>query len=88
VRLEGLGQLKNPTTSLGINLPACSIVPQPTTLLCAPINVLLIFLTLRPNREEVTGRQTKEHNKNVHNLFSSPNTDIIKRVVQKSPKLI
>jgi hypothetical protein len=32
VRLEGLGQLKYPMTSLGIrDLPACSIVPQPST---------------------------------------------------------
>jgi hypothetical protein len=38
VRLEGLGKLKNSTSSgtqTG-NLPACSIVPQPTTLPCAP----------------------------------------------------
>jgi hypothetical protein len=33
VRLEGLGQVKNPMTS-GIepDLPACSIVPRPTPL--------------------------------------------------------
>jgi hypothetical protein len=34
VRLEGLGQFKNPMTS-GIqsrDLPACSVVPEPTTL--------------------------------------------------------
>jgi hypothetical protein len=39
VRLEGLGQFKNPVTSSGIgsrDLPACSMVPQPTTLLRAP----------------------------------------------------
>jgi hypothetical protein len=35
VRLEGLGELKNPLTSSGIE-PACSIVPQPTTLPLAP----------------------------------------------------
>jgi hypothetical protein len=38
VRLEGLGKLKKSTSS-GIqtgDLPACSIVPQPTTLLRAP----------------------------------------------------
>jgi hypothetical protein len=35
VRLEGLGQLKNPMTSSGIE-PACSIAPQPTTLPHAP----------------------------------------------------
>jgi hypothetical protein len=32
VRLERLGQLKNPVASSGIDPPACSIVPQPTTL--------------------------------------------------------
>jgi hypothetical protein len=31
VRLEGFDQLKNPMTSSGFE-PACSIVPQPTTL--------------------------------------------------------
>jgi hypothetical protein len=39
VRLEGLGQLKNPVTPIGTrtrDLPACSIVPQPTTLLHGP----------------------------------------------------
>jgi hypothetical protein len=38
VQLEGLSQLKNPMTSTGIE-PATFwlvIVPQPTTLLCAP----------------------------------------------------
>jgi hypothetical protein len=35
VRLEGFGKLKNPVTSVGIK-PACSIVPQPTTLLPPP----------------------------------------------------
>jgi hypothetical protein len=34
VQLEGLGQLKNSVTSI---LPACSIVPQPTTLPRAPV---------------------------------------------------
>jgi hypothetical protein len=39
VRLEGLGPLKNPVSSSGIeprDLPACSVVHQPTTLLRAP----------------------------------------------------
>jgi hypothetical protein len=31
VRLEGLGHLKNPMTTSGLDA-ACSIVPQPTTL--------------------------------------------------------
>jgi hypothetical protein len=35
MRLEGLGKLKNSMTSSGIE-PACSIVPQPTTLPHAP----------------------------------------------------
>jgi hypothetical protein len=37
--VEGLGQLENPVTSSGmelLDLPACSIVPQPTTLPLAP----------------------------------------------------
>jgi hypothetical protein len=40
VRLEGLGQLKTSSDLIGNgtrDLPACSIVPQPTTLLRAPI---------------------------------------------------
>jgi hypothetical protein len=32
VRLEGLGQLKNPIGNRTRDLPACSIAPQPTTL--------------------------------------------------------
>jgi hypothetical protein len=39
LRLEGLGQLKNTMNSFGNrthDLPACSIVPQPTTLPRAP----------------------------------------------------
>jgi hypothetical protein len=39
VRLEELGQLKNPMISSGIeprDLPGCGIVPQPTTLLRTP----------------------------------------------------
>jgi hypothetical protein len=39
VRLEGLGKLKKSTSS-GLDLPACSIVPQPTTLPRAPNNAL------------------------------------------------
>jgi hypothetical protein len=38
MRLEGLGQLKKSNDLIEIrtrDLPACSIVPQPTTLLCA-----------------------------------------------------
>jgi hypothetical protein len=40
VRLEGSDQLKNPNGLVGNrtrDLPACSIVPQPTTLPHAPI---------------------------------------------------
>jgi hypothetical protein len=39
VRLEGLGELKNPMAPIGNrtrDLPICSIVPQPTTLPRAP----------------------------------------------------
>jgi hypothetical protein len=47
MRLEGLGQLKNPVTSLGIrsrDLPACSIVSHPTTLPRAPHKACQIFI--------------------------------------------
>jgi hypothetical protein len=39
VRLEELGELKNPLTSSGMDpdLTACSTVPQPTTLPRAPL---------------------------------------------------
>jgi hypothetical protein len=43
VRLEGIGQLKNPMTS-GIetrNIPACKMVPRPATLQRAHRKVLL-----------------------------------------------
>jgi hypothetical protein len=42
-RLEGLGQMKNPSTSLGIeprNLLTCSIVLQPTTLQHVPLSLV------------------------------------------------
>jgi hypothetical protein len=42
--LEGLVQLKNSVTSLGIkphDLPAYSIVPQPVMLQCAPLTFKL-----------------------------------------------
>jgi hypothetical protein len=42
VRLEELGQLKNLMTSSGIE-PACSIVPQPTTL---PRKVIIILVKI------------------------------------------
>jgi hypothetical protein len=46
--LEGLGQLRNPVTSKikPHDLPACSIVPQPTTLLCAPFKNIDIHYLL------------------------------------------
>jgi hypothetical protein len=46
VRLEGLGQLKRSNDLIGKrtrDLQACSIVPQPTTLTCAPFKGLYIF---------------------------------------------
>jgi hypothetical protein len=47
VRLEGIGKLKNSTSS-GLDLPACSIVPQPTTLPHAPvINIILWFIFIQ-----------------------------------------
>jgi hypothetical protein len=44
VRLEGLGQMKNPVTSSGIE-PASRIVPQPTTLPRSPIEHLQNVIT-------------------------------------------
>jgi hypothetical protein len=41
VRLEGLGQLKK------IHFPACSKVPQPTTLSRAPKSILTLILIVR-----------------------------------------
>jgi hypothetical protein len=49
VRLEGLGQLKNPVTPIGNrtrDIPVRSIVPQPTTLPRAPL-IFVIFPKLR-----------------------------------------
>jgi hypothetical protein len=51
VRLEGLGQLKKSNDLIGNrtrNLPACSIVPQPTTLPRTPASTLdyIEFLTV------------------------------------------
>jgi hypothetical protein len=47
MRLEGLGQLKNPATSLDRtrDLPACSIVPQSTTLPRVPIILISGLIT-------------------------------------------
>jgi hypothetical protein len=43
VRLEGLGQLKKSTSSMITgNLPTCSIVPLPTTLLHAPGEIYIV----------------------------------------------
>jgi hypothetical protein len=39
MQLEGFGQLKTPMNPIGVqtrDLPACSLVPQPTTPLRAP----------------------------------------------------
>jgi hypothetical protein len=44
VRLEGLGKLKKSNDLIGTrshDLPACSIVPQPTTLQRAPIYIYI-----------------------------------------------
>jgi hypothetical protein len=47
LQLEGLGQLKNPTTSprMDGHHPACSTVAQPTTLPCDPTYVKLHVYT-------------------------------------------
>jgi hypothetical protein len=50
MRLEGLGQLKNPITSSGIELATFRLeaVPQPTTLSRAP-NGFLLALAIETN---------------------------------------
>jgi hypothetical protein len=51
VRLEGLNQLKNSMTSRELNLPACSIVPQPTKIPRAPYTYLTLgFITIANER--------------------------------------
>jgi hypothetical protein len=55
VRLEGLGQLKNSNDLIGTrtrDLPACSIVPQPTTLPHAPPGTPIIYLVNQRASEE------------------------------------
>jgi hypothetical protein len=49
MRLEGLGKLKKSNDLIGIrtrDLPACSVVPQPTTLPRAPIITITILFSL------------------------------------------
>jgi hypothetical protein len=49
VQLEGFGKLKKSTSSgtrTG-NLPACSVVPQPTTLPRAPTYILILTIRWR-----------------------------------------
>jgi hypothetical protein len=49
VRLEGLGKLKKKSTSSGTrtgDIPASSIVPQPTTLPHAPIIIIIIIIII------------------------------------------
>jgi hypothetical protein len=49
VRLEELGQLKNPMTSSGIEsatFQACSILPQPTTLPLVPYIILIMTIII------------------------------------------
>jgi hypothetical protein len=42
VRMEGLGQLKNPYHRIrNRDVPACSILPQPTTLPRAPVTSIV-----------------------------------------------
>jgi hypothetical protein len=69
VRPEELGQLRNPMTSSGIearDLPACSIVPQPTTLPRAPYkmerawgNYEYIFWVWKPQEMRPHGRRRR-----------------------------
>jgi hypothetical protein len=52
VRLEGLGQLKKSTSSgtrTG-DFPACSIVPQPTTLSRAPMKQMFLKIFMFENK--------------------------------------
>jgi hypothetical protein len=59
MRLKGLGQLKKSNDLIGNrtrDLPACSIVPQPTTLLRAPaLSLYLINYILR--RDDAWGSE-------------------------------
>jgi hypothetical protein len=55
VRLEGLGQSKKSTSS--VDLPACSIVPQPTTIPRAPPEVIP---NTKPEGSSVVGRPEVE----------------------------
>jgi hypothetical protein len=53
MRLEGLGKLKNSVDLVGNltrDLPACSIVPQPTTLPRAPLKDLTTLITAGEDR--------------------------------------
>jgi hypothetical protein len=72
VRLEGLGNLKKSTSSgtrTG-DLPACSIVPQPTTLPRAPFHMCVWNLVML-SEEHILNMWTKHQNKmNLTHVFS------------------
>jgi hypothetical protein len=75
VRLEGLGKLKKSNALIGNptrNIPACTIVPQPTTLphvceRCAENNIWTL------TRMILTGRLIKIQNEELPSLYSTPN---------------
>jgi hypothetical protein len=58
VRLEGLGQWENFNDLIGNrtrDLPACSIAPQPTTLLRTPLKMIMTYTdsTIKTDRKEI-----------------------------------
>jgi hypothetical protein len=67
VRLEGLGKLKKSTSSRTrmIDLPACSMVPQPTTLPRAPFVYLPCHLILEHLQSIFSGVRDKVSNPHV-----------------------
>jgi hypothetical protein len=86
VRLEGLGKLKKKSNDLIGNqtrdLPACSIVPQPTTLPRAPNNNNNIFTCwtqqlganhrATTNKKQYQQKQTRGQNKQIRESLISP----------------
>jgi hypothetical protein len=64
VRLEGLGQLKKSDDPIGNrirDLPACSIVPQPTTLPLAPrLTIVLSYILYVASNDSMTVNDERE----------------------------
>jgi len=68
--------MKNSNDTIGNrtrNLPACSVVPQPTASPLSPLENRALRRTFGPKREEVTGKWRKLHNEELNDLYCSPN---------------